>query len=80
MFNTIAEAIEAAGYTVFKNITSSANPLGGWPMIQKSWASEKFTWETAAGLSRAFLNQALIFNTFVFLDNFDASTNVISVS
>lgn len=71
--------IEAAGYTIFKNITSSVNGLGGWPMIQKNWASEKFTWETSAGLSRAFLNQALIFNTYVFLDTFDASTNVIHV-
>jgi hypothetical protein len=76
----ISASIEAAGYTIFKNITSSANGLGGWPMIQKNWASDKFTWETSAGLSRAFLNQALIFNTYVFLDTFDASTNVIHVS
>jgi hypothetical protein len=48
-------------------------------MIQKNWDQTKFKWEATAGLAKAYLNEALIFNTYVFLDTFDASTNVIHV-
>ena len=48
-------------------------------MIQKNWNST-FEWEVASGLARAYLNLGLILSTYVFLDTFDASQNVLHVS
>ena len=72
-------AIEAEGYNFYKDMVGPQN-LGGWPMIQKEYNSSGFSWEVASGLSRSYLNLGLILTTFVFLDTFDASQNVIHVS
>ena len=77
----LSDAIEAAGYTYFVDAFGPSADFNGWPMIQKFWnGSASFSWESVSGLSRAYYNLGLILNTFVFLDTFDASQNVLHVS
>ena len=67
------------GFSYFVDKFGPTAAYGGWPMIQKNWNST-FEWEVASGLARAYLNLGVILTTFVFLDTFNASQNVIHVS
>lgn len=71
------DAINKVGYTWFVEQLNSASTYGGWPMILNSWDQAKFSMELGMGLARRYYNEALIATTFVYLDDFDVSKNVI---
>ena len=55
------------------------NALGGWPMVQQTWDQNKFSVMKAAGAARRYLNEAFLLSSFVYLDDYDVSKNVIYV-
>lgn len=72
--------VNGVGYDPFLEIAGNEHPLGGWPMVQQNWDSSKFSVMKAIGSARKLLNEAFLITSFVYLDDFDVSKNVIYVS
>lgn len=55
------------------------NQIGGWPIIQPNWNSEKYNWEASFGYIRGVLGINSLISINVIPDLLNSSKNIIEV-
>jgi len=72
------DTIEAAGLDAATAQLGPMGAQGGWPMIQDNWLGEAIFYPAVAvGGTRRSLNLNLLLSSWVYLDDFDTSHNII---
>ena len=72
--------LESVGLGPLIDVFGPAGEFGGWPMVQDSWSGEMFNEANVTGRARRYLDVSLMLTSFVYMDDFDTSHNVISVT